>query len=163
MKAAQPLVENSDKNLSNPAENKAGKEKGFPLLAVEISQRVRKSAFVLTRMTEDMVDGTFSENSVVCRSMVWAAFRILHWVDEAVRCGQTEMLLRCLVEASCANLALRGLLMECERMEIIGPRRCALVVSQSRRLDQIIRQLCEFSGRDAAGFEKPLYFWALTG
>ncbi len=160
MKTAQQVMENKKKGILGGKLEK--KETRAPLLADEISKRVRKAAFVLARMTEDLVDETFSENNIVCRSMVWAAFRILHWVDEAVRSGQTEMLLRCLVEASCANLALRGLLMECERMEKIGPRRCALVVSQSRRLEQIVKQLCEFSGKNAAGFNKPLYFWALS-
>jgi len=134
-----------------------------PVLERKAFHKARKAALVLACMTEDFVGETPRESIVVCRSMLTAVFRILHWVDEAVRCGQVEVLLRCLVEASCANLALRGLLMDDMSTAHQRSRRCALMMSQSRRFDELIRELCELSGRKANRFESPIFSWAVTG
>ncbi len=148
------ILENKTKKLINRTQ---------PVLERKAFHKARKAALILTCMVEDFVGESPPESSIVCRSMLSAVFRIVHWVDEAVRCGQVEVLLRCLVEASCANLALRGLLMDDMSPTNQRSRRCVLMMSQSRRFDGFIRELCELSGRKANRFESPIFSWAVTG
>lgn len=148
------ILENKTKKIINRTR---------PILERKAFHKARKAALILACMTEDFVGEFPPESSVVSRSMLSAVFRIVHWVDEAVRCGQVEVLLRCLVEASCANLALRGLLMDDMSPSQQRTRRRALMMSQSRRFDGLIRELCELSGRKANRFESPILSWAVTG
>ena len=133
----------------------------FPKKRREISvlnrkrcDRARQASLVLAAMAEDL-DAAASPNAKqVSGAVLWASFRVVHWLNEASRSGQVEMMLRCLAESSCTNLALRGILLEEGVLKECGRRRRQLLLSQSRRLGKLVLDLCEGLGRSMAKREK---------
>lgn len=111
-----------------------------------------RAAWVLASIAEDLEAAARKASGAMAgpKAVVWAAFRTVHWVKEASRCGQGESLLRCLAEAACSNLALRGVLLEHHSGEASGCRRREVLLRQSRRLGRTLWSLCEQAGRSAA-------------
>jgi hypothetical protein len=110
-----------------------------------------RAAWVLARMVEDLaatedIHGTRNPQT----AMGWIAYRIVHWVAEAGRCGQSRAQLKCLAEAACANIGLRGLVHEHTARQRNTVRRPHLILGQSRRVGKLLWQMCEEAGRKAA-------------
>lgn len=106
---------------------------------------------VLIVMVEDLTRLKAPLARETVEAMRWASIRALHWLSEARRCGQESVRLRCLAEAACSNMALRGLLYE--EGEAMGSRHQRwqeLILAQSFKLGRLLSQLCESTGRAAA-------------
>lgn len=111
-----------------------------------------REALVLAKATRDLVrpGPDRPDSEMVGRALRYASTRILHWIEEASRCGQHSARLKCLAEAACTNLAFRGLLYEEGRTGRLGPRHAEMLLSRSRRIGGMIGKLCESTGRAAA-------------
>jgi hypothetical protein len=116
--------------------------------------RARQASLVLAAMAEDLNAVSPPEAKQVSGAVLWTSFRVVHWLNEAARSGQIEMMLRCLAETSCTNLALRGILLEEDTLKECGRRRRQLLLSQSRRVGRLVMDLCEVLGRTMAKTEK---------
>ncbi len=98
----------------------------------------RRTALVMAGLCEELACHAPSDEEL--QAMVWASYRVFQWISRALDMEAEPSLLRCLAEAACANMALRGLAYEYSATRQHRVRLNSFVLGQSRKVGALLAE-----------------------